>query len=246
MAELSALDLKSTHKVIKLLLKINTWLLSLQNSNSPIYDIIIFFHDFTIIIITLITIIIFYIITSFSFNKLINRNLLQGHTIELIWTIIPIFILIFIAIPSIKILYLTDEINSSNLTIKSIGHQWYWSYEYTNFFNLNFDSYIISTNDLSLNEFRLLDVDNHCILPYNYPIRIITTSTDVIHAWTVPSLGIKIDSTPGRLNQSMIFLNRPGIFFGQCSEICGINHSFMPIVIESTNIINFIKWINSF
>lgn len=246
MAELSALDLKSTHKVIKLLLKINTWLLSLQNSNSPIYDIIIFFHDFTIIIIILITIIIFYIITSFSFNKLINRNLLQGHTIELIWTIIPIFILIFIAIPSIKILYLTDEINSSNLTIKSIGHQWYWSYEYTNFFNLNFDSYIISTNDLSLNEFRLLDVDNRCILPYNYPIRIITTSTDVIHAWTIPSLGIKIDSTPGRLNQSIIFLNRPGVFFGQCSEICGINHSFIPIVIESTNIINFIKWINSF
>lgn len=101
-------------------------------------------------------------------------------------------------------------------------------------------------NDLSLNEFRLLDVDTRCVLPYNYPIRIITTSTDVIHAWTVPSLGIKIDSTPGRLNQSIIFLNRPGIFFGQCSEICGINHSFIPIVIESTNIINFIKWINSF
>lgn len=245
MAEISALDLKSIHKIIKFLLKINTWLLSLQNSNSPVYDIIIFFHDFTIIIITLITIIIFYIIASFPFNKLINRNLLQGHTIELIWTIIPIFILIFIAIPSIKILYLTDEINSSNLTIKSVGHQWYWSYEYTNFFNLNFDSYIIPTNDLLFNEFRLLDVDTRCILPYNYPIRIITTSTDVIHAWTVPSLGIKIDSTPGRLNQSIIFLNRPGVFFGQCSEICGINHSFIPIVIESTNITNFTEWINS-
>nr|QYF07836.1 cytochrome c oxidase subunit II [Hypoponera sauteri] len=223
----------------------NTWLLSLQNSNSPIYDMMIFFHDFTMMIMTFITIMIFYIMFSIYFNKFINRNLLQGHTIELIWTIIPMFILIFIAIPSIKILYLTDEINSSNLTIKSVGHQWYWSYEYTNFFNINFDSYMIPSNDLSLNEFRLLDVDNRCVIPFNYPIRIISTSTDVIHAWTVPSLGIKMDSTPGRLNQSMMYLNRPGIYFGQCSEICGINHSFMPITIESTNMVNFMKWVNS-
>lgn len=155
------------------------------------------------------------------------------------------FILIFIAIPSIKILYLRDEINSSNLSIKAIGHQWYWSYEYTNFSNIEFDSFIIPSNDLSINEFRLLDVDNRCILPFNYPIRIISTSFDVIHAWTIPSLGIKIDSTPGRLNQSILLIYRPGLFYGQCSEICGINHRFIPIVIESTNIFTFIKWINS-
>lgn len=207
---------------------------------------IIFFHDFTIIIIICITLIILYIILSLTFNKFINHHLLHGHLIEIIWTIIPIIILIFIAIPSIKILYLTDEINETNLTIKTLGHQWYWSYEYTNFFNINFHSYIIQTNDLNLNEFRLLDVDNRCILPFNYPIRIITSSLDVIHAWTIPSLSIKIDSTPGRLNQSILYIHRPGIYFGQCSEICGINHRFIPIVIESTNINLFINWIKSY
>lgn len=187
--------------------------------------------------------IIFFIIIIIINNALINRFLLHGHSIELIWTIAPIFILIFIAIPSLKILYLTDEIHNNKLSIKTIGHQWYWSYEYSDFSNIEFDSFIIPTNQLINNEFRLLDVDNRCILPYNYPTRILTTSIDVIHAWTVPSLGIKIDSTPGRLNQTIIIINRPGLFFGQCSEICGINHRFIPIVIESTNFINFKNWL---
>lgn len=194
-------------------------------------------------ILIFITLIISYILFSLIFNKFINRFLLQGHLIELIWTISPIFILIFIAIPSIKILYLTDEIYNNKLTIKSIGHQWYWRYEYSDFININFDSFIISPNSLQINDFRLLDVDNRCILPYNFPIRILTTSIDVIHSWTVPSLGIKIDSTPGRLNQSYLFINRPGVFFGQCSEICGTNHRFMPIVIESTNFNLFKIWL---
>lgn len=215
----------------------------MQDSNSPIYDIIIFFHDFSIIILIFITIIIIYILISLTFNKLINRFLLQGHLIELIWTIRPIFILISIALPSLNILYLTDDIRNNNITIKSIGHQWYWSYEYTDFIINEFNSFIIPLDQLKLNNFRLLDVDNRCILPFNYPIRLITTSIDVIHAWTVPSLGIKIDSTPGRLNQSIIFLNRPGIFFGQCSEICGINHRFIPIVIESTTLNHFKNWL---
>lgn len=218
----------------------------LQDSNSPTYDIIIFFHDFTIIILIFITLLILFIIISIINNKFTNRFILQGHTIELIWTIFPIFILIFIAIPSIKILYLTDEIFNNKVTLKSIGHQWYWRYELSDFLNIEFDSFIIPTNELTSNEFRLLDVDNRCVLPYNYPIRILTTSIDVIHAWTVPSLGIKIDSTPGRLNQSMLIMNRPGLFFGQCSEICGINHRFIPIVIESTNFFNFKNWLLSF
>lgn len=153
------------------------------------------------------------------------------------------FILIFIAIPSIKILYLTDEIHNNNLTLKTIGHQWYWRYEYSDFNNLNFDSFIIPSTQLKSNEFRLLDVDNRCILPFKYSIRILTTSIDVIHAWTLPSLGIKIDSTPGRLNQISLIINRPGIFYGQCSEICGINHRFIPIVLESTNFNNFKNWL---
>nr|YP_010596849.1 cytochrome c oxidase subunit II [Formica candida]WAK85237.1 cytochrome c oxidase subunit II [Formica candida]WLN31345.1 cytochrome c oxidase subunit 2 [Formica candida] len=224
----------------------NTWLLTLQNSNSPTYDMMIFFHDFTMMILTFITLLILFILSSLINNKFINRFLLQGHTIELIWTITPMLILIFIAIPSIKILYLTDEMFNNKITIKSIGHQWYWSYEYSDFLNIDFNSFMIPLNELNMNEFHLLDVDNRCILPFNFPIRMLTTSMDVIHSWTVPSLGIKMDSTPGRLNQSLLLMNRPGLFFGQCSEICGMNHSFMPIVIESTNFINFKNWLKSF
>nr|YP_010872890.1 cytochrome c oxidase subunit II [Pheidole megacephala]WGV34090.1 cytochrome c oxidase subunit II [Pheidole megacephala] len=223
----------------------NTWLMSLQDSNSPTYDMMIFFHDFTMIILIFITMLIFFIMMMMINNKMINRYLLQGHAIELIWTIIPMFILIFIAIPSLKILYLTDEIHNNKLSIKTIGHQWYWTYEYSDFLNIEFDSFMVPSNQLQPNEFRLLDVDTRCILPFNFPIRILTTSMDVIHAWTVPALGIKMDSTPGRLNQTMLLMNRPGLFFGQCSEICGINHSFMPIVVESTNFLNFKNWLMS-
>nr|QYF07849.1 cytochrome c oxidase subunit II [Proceratium itoi] len=221
----------------------NTWSLTLQNSNSPTYDMMIFFHDLTMMILMFITIMILFIMMTLIFNNFINRFLLQEHLIEIIWTITPMFILIFIAIPSIKILYLTDEMLNNNVTIKAIGHQWYWSYEYSNFSNIEFNSYMIPSDQLMNNEFRLLDVDNRCILPFNFPIRLITTSLDVIHSWTIPSLGIKMDSTPGRLNQSMIMMSRPGVYFGQCSEICGINHSFMPIVIESTNNLNFKNWL---
>nr|YP_010341316.1 cytochrome c oxidase subunit II [Stenamma muralla]UNZ99582.1 cytochrome c oxidase subunit II [Stenamma muralla] len=223
----------------------NTWTLLLQNSNSPTYDMMIFFHDFTMIILIFITMIILVTMLSFVSNKLTNRYLLESHLIELIWTILPMFILIFIALPSLKILYITDELHNNKITLKTIGHQWYWSYEYSDFSNIEFDSFMIPNTQLLPNEFRLLEVDNRCVLPFNYPTRILTTSMDVIHAWTIPSLGIKMDSTPGRLNQTLLFMNRPGLYFGQCSEICGMNHSFMPIVVESTNFMNFKNWLNS-
>nr|YP_009735169.1 cytochrome c oxidase subunit II [Acropyga panamensis]QBG38668.1 cytochrome c oxidase subunit II [Acropyga panamensis] len=221
----------------------NTWLITLQNSNSPFNDLMIFFHDLIMMILIFIMMLIFLIMILMIKNKLTDRYLLQGHLIELIWTILPMLILIFMAIPSIKILYLTDEMINNKLTIKTLGHQWYWSYEYSDFLNIEFNSFMIPTNELKLNEFRLLDVDNRCILPFKYPTRILTTSMDVIHSWTVPSLGIKMDSTPGRLNQSLLLMNRPGLYFGQCSEICGMNHSFMPIVIESINFIQFKTWL---
>lgn len=242
MAENNALVLRTTNEILSLL-KINTWIIGLQNSNSPIYDIIIFFHDFTMIILTFITILIFIILLSIATNKYTNRFLLEGNIIEIIWTILPIVVLILIAVPSIKILYLRDECLPGSLTLKTMGHQWFWSYEYSNIKNVEFDSFIAPhTNQWN---FRLLDVDNRCILPFNFPIRILSSSTDVIHSWTVPSLGIKIDSTPGRLNQITTIMYRPGIFFGQCSEICGINHRFIPIVVESTNVNNFKNWISN-
>nr|QJF46875.1 cytochrome c oxidase subunit II [Marasmia exigua] len=224
-----------------------TWSnLNLQNGASPLMEQIIFFHDHTLIILIMITILVGYLMVSLFFNKYINRFLLEGQMIELIWTILPAITLIFIALPSLRLLYLLDEINNPLITIKSIGHQWYWSYEYSDFNNIEFDSYMIPMNEMNNNNFRLLDVDNRIVLPMNNQIRIMVTATDVIHSWTIPSLGVKVDANPGRLNQTNFFINRPGIFFGQCSEICGANHSFMPIVIESTSIKNFINWINNY
>nr|YP_009266365.1 cytochrome c oxidase subunit II [Hygrobia hermanni]ANJ70488.1 cytochrome c oxidase subunit 2 [Hygrobia hermanni] len=221
-----------------------TWSnLNLQDSASPLMEQLMFFHDHTLMILTMITILVGYLMSSLFFNKFINRFLLEGQTIEVIWTILPAITLIFIALPSLRLLYLLDEVSNPSITLKSIGHQWYWSYEYSDFKKLEFDSYMIPSNDLSMNEFRLLDVDNRVVLPFNSQIRILISALDVLHSWTIPSLGVKIDATPGRLNQSNFFINRSGLFYGQCSEICGANHSFMPIVIESVPTKTFINWI---
>nr|QRV62503.1 cytochrome c oxidase subunit 2 [Hydroporus obsoletus] len=221
-----------------------TWSdLNLQNSASPLMEQLTFFHDHTLMILTMITLLVGYLMFSLFFNMYINRFLLEGQTIEVIWTILPAIILIFIALPSLRLLYLLDEISNPWLSLKSIGHQWYWSYEYSDFKKLEFDSYMIPTNELNVDGFRLLDVDNRVILPFNSQIRILVSAMDVLHSWTIPSLGVKIDATPGRLNQTNFFMNRPGLFYGQCSEICGANHSFMPIVIESVPTNIFINWI---
>nr|YP_010988624.1 cytochrome c oxidase subunit II [Anaspides clarkei]WOR80916.1 cytochrome c oxidase subunit II [Anaspides clarkei] len=223
-----------------------TWnYLGLQDSTSPLMEQLMFFHDHTMVILILITSMVGYMMTSLFFNKLINRFLLEGQTIEIIWTVLPAIILICIALPSLRLLYLLDEVNSPSITLKTIGHQWYWSYEYSDFLDLEFDSYMIPPNDLNLSNFRLLDVDNRTILPINSQVRVLITAADVIHSWTVPSLGVKADAIPGRLNQVSFLINRPGLFFGQCSEICGANHSFMPIVIEAIPANNFLNWVSS-
>nr|QKE61491.1 cytochrome oxidase subunit II [Dipseliopoda sp. AJB-2020] len=224
-----------------------TWLcLNLQDSSSSLMEQLIMFHDHSLMIIIMITIFIMYIMLNLFFNKFNNRLLLHGQLIESIWTIIPSIISLFIAMPSLRLLYLLDEIINPSITLKAIGNQWYWKYEYSDFKNIEFDSYMIPQNSTNLHDFRLLDVDNRIILPMNSKIRLLVTSMDVIHSWTIPSLGMKIDGTPGRLNQINFSINRPGLFFGQCSEICGANHSFMPIVIESIMPNFFIKWINNF
>lgn len=221
-----------------------TWSnLGLQDSNSPLIEQLNFFHDHTILILLIITILVGYLIIILFFNNFINRFLLHGQIIEIIWTILPAIILIFIALPSLRLLYLIDELSSPSITLKSIGHQWYWSYEYSDFKNIEFNSYIKPYNELEENSFRLLDVDNRIILPTNNPIRILISAADVLHSWTIPSLGVKVDATPGRLNQSNFIINRPGLYFGQCSEICGANHRFIPIVIERTPSKYFIKWV---
>nr|ALO70511.1 cytochrome c oxidase subunit 2 [Dexiogyia corticina] len=221
-----------------------TWkTLTMQDSSSPLMEQLMFFHDHTLMILLMITIMVGYIMMSLFFNKLNYRLLLEGQMIELIWTILPAITLIFIALPSLRLLYLLDEINNPLITIKTIGHQWYWSYEYTDFKNIEFDSYMIPSNELNSFNFRLLDVDNRISIPFNSQIRMLISAADVLHSWTIPSLSVKIDATPGRLNQTNFYINRTGIFYGQCSEICGANHSFMPIVLESISPKYFIKWI---
>nr|QHD59293.1 cytochrome oxidase subunit II [Panchlora nivea] len=223
-----------------------TWAnMNLQDSASPIMEQLIYFHDHALMIIMMILTVVSYMMIMLIINNLTNRFLLEGQLIEVAWTIAPAIILIFIAIPSLRLLYLMDEINNPVVTLKTIGHQWYWSYEYSDFLKVEFDSYMIPQNEMEINNFRLLDVDNRAALPMNTFIRIIITATDVLHSWTIPSLGVKADATPGRLNQTSFLINRPGLFYGQCSEICGANHSFMPIVIESISTNKFINWVSS-
>nr|YP_009092193.1 cytochrome c oxidase subunit II [Neochauliodes rotundatus]AHG24682.1 cytochrome c oxidase subunit II [Neochauliodes rotundatus]QXM16885.1 cytochrome c oxidase subunit 2 [Neoneuromus similis]QXM16911.1 cytochrome c oxidase subunit 2 [Neoneuromus maclachlani]UFZ13283.1 cytochrome c oxidase subunit II [Neoneuromus maclachlani] len=223
-----------------------TWSnLNLQDSASPLMEQLTFFHDHTLLILIMITMLVGYLMVTLLFNKFTNRLLLEGQTIEIIWTILPAITLIFIALPSLQLLYLLDEISDPAITFKAIGHQWYWSYEYSDFMNNEFDSYMIPMNEMTADSFRLLDVDNRIVLPMLSQVRVLVTATDVLHSWAVPSLGVKIDATPGRLNQTSFFINRPGLFYGQCSEICGANHSFMPIVIESVSSNSFINWIKN-
>jgi len=216
--------------------------LGFQDAASPLIEELIFFHDHAIIILVMIISLVGYAAVSLMVNKYTCRSLVEGQAIETIWTIIPAFILIFLALPSLRLLYLLDEIGDCRLTVKSIGHQWYWSYEYSDYSNIEFDSYIVPTNELEPGDFRLLEVDHRVVLPTQTDLRVLVTSADVIHSWTVPSLGVKVDAIPGRLNQLGFFIKYPGVFYGQCSEICGANHSFMPIVVEAVPLKNFLEW----
>nr|QFG38883.1 cytochrome c oxidase subunit II [Pararetifusus carinatus] len=217
--------------------------LGFQDAASPMMEEVIFFHDHAMMILIMIISMVSYAAVSLMMNSYMCRSLVEGQEIETIWTIMPAFILIFLALPSLRLLYLLDEIGDCSLTVKSIGHQWYWSYEYSDFSDIEFDSYMIPSDELELGNFRLLEVDHRLVLPIQTDIRILVTSADVIHSWTVPSLGVKVDAIPGRLNQLGFFVKYPGIFYGQCSEICGANHSFMPIVLEAVPLKNFMEWV---
>nr|YP_010130616.1 cytochrome c oxidase subunit II [Cercopithecus neglectus]AFA45581.1 cytochrome c oxidase subunit II [Cercopithecus neglectus]AFA45594.1 cytochrome c oxidase subunit II [Cercopithecus neglectus]QPZ51712.1 cytochrome c oxidase subunit II [Cercopithecus neglectus] len=206
--------------------------LGLQDATSPVMEELITFHDYALMIISLISFLVLYALSSMLTTKLTNTNITDAQEMETIWTILPAIILTLIALPSLRILYLTDEINNPSFTIKSIGHQWYWTYEYTDYGGLIFNSYMLPPLFLNPGDLRLLEVDNRVVLPIEAPVRMMITSQDVLHSWTIPTLGLKTDAVPGRLNQTTFTAMRPGVYYGQCSEICGANHSFMPIVAE--------------
>nr|CBH40114.1 cytochrome oxidase subunit II [Ophiocomina nigra] len=201
------------------------------------------FHDYAMVFVVFITILILYGLGALSLSVPSFWKFTEKQQVELWWTISPSFILIALAVPSINLLYFMDEGTNPSVTVKTIGHQWYWTYEIWDNQRIEVDSYMVHLEDIAQEGLpRLLEVDNRLVLPVDTDIRVITSSTDVIHAWCVPTLGLKMDAVPGRLNQMFVNISRPGVFYGQCSEICGANHSFMPIVVESVNAPLFYNW----
>ena len=250
-------------------LESSRWQMNFQDPATPIAARIIEIHHHVFFFLTVVLIFVswmlYRILVSFWFkipdNKIFTKSELatvrllsklrfsHNTTIEVIWTTIPSLILIAIAIPSFGLLYAMDDVIDPEITIKAIGHQWYWSYEYSDYHlehnTINFDSYMLPETDLKLGQLRLLEVDNSIVLPMGVYIRLNVSAADVLHCWAVPSLGIKIDAVPHRINSGVIFLQRLGVFYGQCSEICGVNHGFMPIVVKSVKIDNYLTWINN-
>jgi cytochrome c oxidase subunit 2 len=228
------------------------WQVGFQDPATPTMEGMIFFNSF--LSITLLAVGVFVcwmlikIMNLFVLNKSVQK-FTHSSKLEIIWTLLPALILLLIAVPSFSLLYSLDELINPIITLKIVGHQWYWSYEYSDVASekesLNFDSYMLSISDLTQGAFRLLEVDNRVILPVSNHIRILVTAADVLHSWAIPSFGIKVDACPGRLSQASLFIEREGTFYGQCSEICGINHGFMPIVVKSVSTDTFINWVVS-
>jgi cytochrome c oxidase subunit 2 len=243
--------------------------LGFQDPASPIMEGIIDLHNHIMFYLVLILVFVLYMFFSIlrdfyqpytnpeTLDDLKLRQILlkgnavvHGTLLEIIWTLTPSFILMLIAVPSFSLLYSMDEIIDPSLTLKAVGHQWYWSYEYSDYIQtkgstLNFDSYMLPTEELKLGQTRLLEVDNATVLPVKTHIRVIVTATDVLHSWAVPALGVKIDAVPWRLNQVQLFIKREGVYYGQCSEICGVNHGFMPIAIKGVSMSKYLNWLNA-
>ena len=228
-----------------------SWQIGIQDPATPCAEGMFFFHTFLVSIFCIVGVlvcwILYYILKNFKSDE--NKKLevfTHSSTLEIIWTFFPAVILLIIAVPSFSLLYSLDEILDPEISLKIIGHQWYWSYEISDFSLINtdieFDSYMINTDDLTLGSFRLLEVDNRVILPIKTHIRLLITAADVLHCWAIPSFGIKVDACPGRLNQASLFIKREGTFYGQCSEICGVNHGFMPIVIKAVTPDIYSRW----
>nr|YP_010248809.1 cytochrome c oxidase subunit II [Phintella cavaleriei]QTT58087.1 cytochrome c oxidase subunit II [Phintella cavaleriei] len=212
-----------------------------QDGVSYVMEHLIFFHDYIMVILVMIMFLVGYMLVESYINKSYNLGLFEGQELEMIWTVLPAIFLVFIAFPSLRLLYLMEESELYDITIKLLGRQWYWSYEYMDFDLLSFDSYMSNEEECM---FRMLNVDNCLVVPYNSNVRMVVTGADVIHSWTIPSMGVKADAIPGRLNQLSLNFNRLGLYFGECSEICGANHSFMPIMMSVISRNDFLNlWI---
>ena len=223
------------------------WQIGLQESASPVMDGIVSFHNLVMYIITAITIFVLalLVICVVRFNARSNpvpARITHNTALEVAWTLIPVLILVTIAIPSFQLLFYQQNIPPADLTVKAIGKQWFWSYNYPDHGKFEFDSIIVQAKDLKPGQPRLLAVDNPMVVPVNKVVRVQTTGSDVIHAFAVPSFGVKIDSVPGRLNELWFKATKEGVYYGQCSELCGKDHAFMPIEVHVVSEADFKAW----
>lgn len=227
------------------------WGLGLQEAASPVMEDIRWFHDSLMMpIITIITLFVtaLLIYVMIRFNKKANptpSNFTHNTTVEVLWTVIPVIILVIIAIPSFKLLYKADRTSEPEMTLKVTGNQWYWSYEYPDNGDINFDSNLLEGKDLPEGAPRLLETDNKVVLPVDTNIRILVTASDVLHNWAVPAFGIKIDTIPGRLRETWVRITKEGTYYGQCSELCGVRHAYMPIQVQAVSKEKFQAWVST-
>ena len=224
------------------------WEVDFQTALSPSMERIVDFNLMVTIIIVIITAFVFGLMAwiVIRYNK--KRNPVPSKTthntmLEVIWTVVPVIILLIIAVPSFRLLYFTDRVEEADMTLKAIGHQWYWSYEYPDHGDFTFDAIMLEEDELEEGQPRLLATDEAVVLPVGAKIRLLTTADDVIHSWAIPAFGVKMDSVPGRVNETWFQINREGTYYGQCSELCGTLHGFMPIMIEAVSQEEFDAWV---
>jgi cytochrome c oxidase subunit 2 len=224
------------------------WQLNFQAPASPVAERIEDLHDLLLFITIAISVFVLALLAYVCIRYRASRSPVPSRrthntVLEIAWTAIPVLILVVIAIPSFKLLYFMDRAVNPEMTLKAVGHQWYWSYEYPDNGDFTFDAYMIADEDLQEGQLRLFDVDNRIVLPVETDVRLLTTATDVIHSWAVPALGVKLDAVPGKINETWLRINRPGIYYGQCSELCGAYHAFMPVMIEAVSKEQFDAWV---
>jgi cytochrome c oxidase subunit II len=223
------------------------WQLNFQPAASPVMERVESLHDLLLWIITLISIFVLALLVYACLRFRASRNASPSRRthntlLEIAWTAVPVLILVVIAIPSFKLLYFMDRIPEPDMTLKAVGHQWYWSYEYPDNGNFTFDAYMVADGDLQEGQLRLLTTDNAVVLPVDTDIRVLVAATDVIHSWAVPAFGVKTDAVPGRINETWVRIEQPGMYYGQCSELCGDYHGFMPIMVRAVGKQEFEAW----
>lgn len=220
--------------------------LTMQDPATPVMEGIVRFHNDLMVVLIFVVVFVSWMLGRALYHFLGEEKgdgVVHGTVIEIVWTIVPAVTLMVIAVPSFTLLYAVDEVVEPGMSVKVVGHQWYWSYEYSDEGELEFDSYMIPEEDLEEGELRLLEVDNRVVLPVDTHVRLVVTAADVLHCWTIPAFGVKIDACPGRLNQVNMLVKREGVYYGQCSELCGINHGFMPIVVEVISMEDYLDWV---